>query len=124
MSVAERWARTDQQIDRMHMARRVGGFCTWCGRQLNDGETVYIDQFLTGERRLRPDGLVAYRSIANAPVGAECASPELLEEIAGQAPERCAGCGRGVYYRVVRAIRRRALCSRRCMALAAKVGRP
>ena len=125
MSVAERWARTDEQIERMHDARARGGRCAWCGRALDDGETVYLERFLTGERRIRQQGTGAPRSAAQAPVGAECASPELLAETAGRESEPCAGCGRGVYYGAVRGSRRRrALCSRRCAVLAAKDGRP
>ena len=118
MSVAERWARTPQQVELMHATRRHGGRCAWCGRGLDDGELVYVDAFKIGERRLRRDGPAIHRTAAHAPVGAECASPELLDETAGQAPETCAGCGRGVYYRSSRGDRRRAVCSRRCLGRA------
>src|SRR4051794_18664163 len=99
MSVLERWAMTDEQIALMHTARLRGGQCGWCGRALNDGEPVYFEQILVGTRRIRQDGPVKHRSMAYAPVGIECASPELLAQTTGQTPDRCATCGRGVIYR-------------------------
>jgi hypothetical protein len=114
MSVPERWARTEGQIVLMYQARRQGGLCAWCGKRLDDGETVYIEQFLTGERPSERQGTGAHRSIASAPVGIECASPELLEQTEGQAPEPCAHCGRGVFYREARARRQQTSCSGRC----------
>jgi hypothetical protein len=95
---------TEEQRERLHLARRQGGPCAACGRVLGDDEAVYIERF--ADRR----------SWVTAPVGVECASPELLEQTKGQQPERCAGCGRGVYYRSARSIRHQALCSRVCGA--------
>jgi hypothetical protein len=114
MSITERWARTEDQIVLMYQARRQGGLCAWCGKGLDDGETVYVEHFLTGERPSERQGTGVPRSIASAPVGSECASPELLEQTAGQAPEPCAHCGRGVFYREARARRQQTICSGRC----------
>src|SRR5688500_3524009 len=114
MSVPERWARTEGQIMLMYQARRQGDLCAWCGKRLDDGETVYIEQFLTGERPSERQGTGAHRSIASAPVGSECASPELLKQTEGQTPEPCALCGRGVFYREARSRRQQTICSRRC----------
>ena len=100
---------TEEQLEQFHLARKGGGQCIACGRALANGEAVYIEQFdirwLTGRG-----------ASATAPVGAECASRGFLEEMAGQEPERCAGCGRGVYYRQPSTRRRQALCSRACGA--------
>ena len=114
VGVSERWARTDEQIGLMHTARNRGGICAWCGRDVDDGETVYVERFTIGAKRPSWHGGVNYRATAHAPVGAECASPELLEQTAGRSPEPCAGCGRGVFYRQSRPLRQQALCSRRC----------
>jgi len=127
MSDPERWARTDDQIERMQAARHQGGLCAWCGREIADGETVYVERFLVGTRRDRPHGPVRHRAITYAPVGRECASPELLRETEGQDPERCASCGRGVFYRQSQPLRQRATCSRRCVSrfgLARRAPRP
>jgi hypothetical protein len=97
---------TEEQRERFHMARRQGGQCVACGRALGADETVYIERF---------EGLGSW---ATAPVGVECASPGFIDEREGQAPERCAGCGRGVYYRASNVRRRQALCSRACGARA------
>jgi len=114
VSVSERWARTDEQIALMYEARRRGGRCCWCGRSLDDGETVYFERLLIGERQRRPDGPVTHWSAGREPVGIECASPELLAQTEGQTPERCAQCGRGVVYPQARSTRHQVTCSHRC----------
>ncbi len=96
---------TEEQRERLHTARNQGGQCAACGRVLRDEETVYVERFLVEARR---------PSYADAPVGIECASTELLEETARREPERCAGCGRSVHYRAGRKDRRQALCSKPC----------
>ena len=96
---------TEAQRERLHRARSQGGLCAACGRVLAAEETVYVERFLIEAPR---------PSYAEAPVGVECASPELLRQAAEQDPEQCAGCGRPVYYRVPRRTRRRALCARPC----------
>jgi hypothetical protein len=118
VSVAERWARAQEQVERMHVARHQGGRCAWCGREFRVDEPVYIDLFLIRERRRRPDEPVIHQTTAYAPVGAECASPELLEATAGRAPKPCANCGRGVYSRMPRRQPQRSVCSRRCASYA------
>jgi hypothetical protein len=114
MSIAERWARTPEQIDLMHTARSQGGLCGWCGRQLDPAETVYVERFLTGVKQPIWHGVAAHRSITTAPVCAECASPELLEQTAGQSPESCAWCGRGVFFGQALTLRKRPTCARYC----------
>jgi hypothetical protein len=95
---------TEEQREQIHGARRRGGVCAACGRALSADEPVYIERF------------AVRGSWMTAPVGVECASPELLQQVAGQEPEHCAGCGRGVYYRSTRSIRHQALCCRACGA--------
>jgi hypothetical protein len=97
---------TEAQRERLHAARNQGGQCAGCGRALAADETVYIERFTVVE--VSP-------SYVHAPVGVECASPELLQKAKDDEPERCAGCGRPVYYRVMRRGRHRALCSRPCV---------
>jgi hypothetical protein len=98
---------TEERRERFHTARNRGGRCAACSRVLGADETVYIEQFVIGPVGGR--GGTAY-----GPVGVECTSPDFLYETQGQEPERCAGCGRGVYYRTVDVRRHRALCSRWC----------
>jgi hypothetical protein len=103
---------TEEQRERLHAARRSGRLCAACGRQIGEGETVYIEQFMIPEQ-LTISG--RRTSAARAPVGVECASPELRQETEGMEPERCAGCGRPVYYRLHRQARHQALSSRACL---------
>jgi hypothetical protein len=98
---------TDEQRERFHRARRTGGLCAACGRSLGDDETVFVEPLLIG-----PADGPATRSYGA--VGIECASSELRYDVQGREPERCAGCGRGVYYRVASARRQWVSCSRRC----------
>ena len=89
-------------------ARRRGGLCAGCGRRLAPDEPVWLAWFAVG---------VPYGGQTRwwMPVGAECASAAFRAATDGAAPERCAGCGRGVYYeRGMTGRRRRALCSRAC----------
>ena len=74
MSVSKRWVRTEDQITLLYTARTQGGLRGWCGRTLDDGEVVYVDQYLIGAARSRRLGNIRHRSIAYGPVGAECAS--------------------------------------------------
>ena len=106
MSDEVRRLMTEEQRERLYLARRRGGMCAACGRALGADETVYIEQF---------EGPGSW---VTAPVGIECASPELLEQTKGQQPERCAGCGRGVYYRMASSRRQQTLCSRYCVTRA------
>ena len=93
---------TEDERERLHAARRNGGMCAACGRALDAGETVYLERF-------RVAGTMAF-----GPVGRECASADMLARTEGVEPERCAVCGRGVYYRPSGRRREQALCSRRC----------
>jgi hypothetical protein len=81
-------------------------------------ETVYIERFAVDTRKAPIRRWAGYASDASAPVGIECVSPDFLLQIEGQEPERCAGCGRPLFYRVANPNRHRALCSRRCVGRA------
>ena len=98
---------TEEGLARIQAARRDGRSCALCGRGLAEGETVWMERVVVALSGWR---LRSYR----APVGAGCASPELVRATEGAAPERCAGCGRGVHYRSGAHSRRVALCSKRC----------
>jgi hypothetical protein len=105
---------TEKQRDLLHRGRRAGGMCGACGRTFGSDETVYwevilIDIMQTAEGR--PSG---YRTTLEAPVGRECVSSDFLAEMEGRQPERCAECGRGVFYRVSRVRRHRVACSWIC----------
>ena len=93
---------TEDERERLHAARRDAEMCAACGRRLGADETIYLERF------------AVVRSYLFAPVGEECASHELLAWTAGAEPERCAGCGRGIHYRMNLSTRHRALCSKRC----------
>jgi hypothetical protein len=98
---------TEEQRERFHLARRRGGLCAACGRSLEDDEAVYVERFT-----LRPE--TGRQTWSYGPVGAECASPERVREAEQAEPERCAGCGRAMHYRLTSARRQTAICSRRC----------
>jgi hypothetical protein len=104
---------TQEALDRLHLARNRGGLCAACGKALHLLEPVYWDQLVIDIDRSAM-GSTHYSTALEAPVGAECASPEMLEQTRDRQPERCAGCWRGVYYGADRSRRQRALCSRRC----------
>ena len=98
---------TAEERARIHAARSRGGLCAACGRELVDGETVWIERLMVrGEY-----GDVSYWHV---PVGAECIAAETVSATCKLEPERCVGCGRGVYYRASSGRRRRTLCSRAC----------
>ena len=105
---------TEEQRERLHVARALGDRCGLCGRTLDAAEAVYFEQFVVSMRR--PAGRSAFLSpvYMRAPVGVECTSPEFRMETEGREPEPCARCGRPVYYQTARSNRLRALCSRRC----------
>lgn len=123
MDVPERWARTDDRIELLQLARHEGDLCAWCGREIPADETVYVERFRVGTRRIRLHGPIRHRGIALAPVGRECASERLLQLSDRHEPERCASCGRGVVYDRVEPMRKVALCSRRCASRHGKVQR-
>ena len=107
---------TDEQRDWLHVAKNRGGHCAACGRALDAGEPVYFQRFVfwqVGPTRLT----------TQAPVGRECVSSRTLARATDQEPERCAGCGRDVFYRQARGDRRRAFCSRACRNRAAAATR-
>jgi len=108
MSDDVRRVRTEEQREQFHLARKQGGQCVACGKALGADENVYVERFRIGPM----DGWTGY---ATAAVGAECASPAFLDATQAREPERCAGCGRGVYYRSSVPRRQRAICSRSCI---------
>jgi len=115
MSESVLWARTQDQIELLYEARRRGDLCAACGRPLEPGETIYFERFVVGPKR---SGYRARDSYRQAPVGRECAAPDLVER-AGT--ERCAGCGRGVIYSTEHDVRRhQAVCSTHCRYRASK----
>jgi ribosome-binding protein aMBF1 (putative translation factor) len=124
MTTPARWARTQDQVDLLRAARTRGGLCSACGRQLELGETVYFDRFGVGTVRPRPLAPVRPRSYNFAPVGAECASPELLQHGQAQDAEPCAGCGRGVVHPGAKRTRKRASCSLWCGSRASAAAHP
>jgi predicted RNA-binding Zn-ribbon protein involved in translation (DUF1610 family) len=97
-----RWLETEEQRERFHLARKRGGLCASCGRSFDDRETVYVEVFTD------------YGGIVKGPVGTECVSAEFLHDTQEQTPGKCAGCGRGVFYRTASSRRQRTLCSKRC----------
>jgi hypothetical protein len=105
---------TEEGRERLYAAKRTGEACAACGRPFDADRAVYHERFMLGPRMLGSGGVLAYASVVRAPVGEECASAELLAETAGIEPERCGGCGRGVYYDSHRRGRQRAFCSSRC----------
>jgi hypothetical protein len=105
---------TDEQRERLQRAKTSRGLCAACGRALGDDEPVYIERVVVGTKRFAGSRARYHTTYVQAPVGIECASPEFLSELGGREPERCAGCGRGVFYRKARGNRHRALCSRYC----------
>jgi hypothetical protein len=107
---------TEEERERLYAARYGGGLCAVCGEAVDDDAPVYWERFAIG----KVGGLVNH---PQAPVGAECASPQLLTEKAHEKPERCAGCGRPVYYAVMSRARHRAVCSTRCQMRASRAAR-
>ncbi len=99
---------TEDERERALAARQNGETCAVCGRALDDSEPVYIERF------------AVVRSYLEAPVGRECASPELLATKMGTEPEWCVTCGRGVYDGAEHSNRRQAACSQRCRVLASR----
>jgi hypothetical protein len=93
---------TEEDRERLFSARRDAGTCGGCGRTLGAGATVYMERF------------TVVRSSLCGAVGRECASPALLAAVDGTEPERCAWCGRGVYYRSDSRKRNQAICCKKC----------
>jgi hypothetical protein len=109
-----RVAETQERLDRLDLSWTAGGLCGWCGRPLDAAETVYVDRFtVVAPDLVRPSSMRG-RDRMLAPVGIECATPELLAAVAGREPEPCVSCGRGVLYRQANGNRVRVTCSRRC----------
>jgi hypothetical protein len=105
---------TAEQRDRVYAARKSGGLCAACDRTLSGDEPVYIERFWVSTKLFRDPSAAGSRVFAEGPVGVECVSPEFLEETKTAEPERCDGCGRGVYYRTRRPRRRWVACSQVC----------
>jgi hypothetical protein len=103
---------TEEQAERFYRARRRGGQCAACGRELAKDEPVFIERFEDARGR--------WNTRATGPVGAECASTWLRRDAMDREPEHCAGCLRPMYYGVDHARRGRALCSQGCRHRALK----
>jgi hypothetical protein len=93
---------TEEDRERLFSARHDAGICGACGRALGAAETVYVERF------------AVVGSYLWGPVGKECASPELLLDVVGSEPGRCAMCGRGVYYGSGSRRREQTICCRQC----------
>jgi hypothetical protein len=117
MSDDPRRLTTDEARERFHAAVVRGGLCAGCGRGLGTDDAVYIEPIAIALKPLTAPGAGWSRETVrrDAPLGWECTSPAFLARVAGREPERCAGCGRPVYYAKERAARHRATCSRRCV---------
>ena len=109
MSDDARRALSEEDRARIRTARRDGGLCGLCGRALAEGEPVWMERVEVGTYH-SGRGAIYWR----APVCAACASPAFRAKTEGTGPERCAGCGRGLYYAGSGGRRRLALCSTRC----------
>ena len=125
MSDQLRRVATAEERERFNAAREHGGLCAACGRSLAPDEPVYIDQVVVDRNALAPPGARwGVRLVPrDAPLGVECVPAELLVRLEGRTPERCAGCGRPVYYAKDRAQRRRATCSDACRNRADRAAR-
>lgn len=114
MRVLKRRVETRDQLQRLQRAKSAGGLCGWCERDLDGAETVYIDAFTVAGILRRGPVLGQVPAYLRAPVGSECAAPDLLAAVEGREPEPCVGCGRSVVYLQPFDRRRRMTCSRRC----------
>jgi hypothetical protein len=116
---------TAEERERFNAAKAKGGLCAACGRVLGVSEPVYIGQMLMDRNAFASSGVRWGQALGrrDAPLGAECVSPELLAWLERRTPERCAACGRPVYYAKVRAQRRRAICSYACRNRADRAAR-
>ena len=106
MSDGVRRVLTEEERARVHAAKARGETCAGCGRALAPDEPVWWESFAAADR--------GARARLWAPVGRECASPELLRETMGTEPGWCRACGRGVYSRAISRGRDPVLCSRLC----------
>jgi hypothetical protein len=92
---------TGEQRERFYAARQRGGLCAGCGKVLAPGEPVYLEWF-----DLR------HTAHEVGSVGAECASPESLEDTERQIPTSCVGGGRRMYYEAADLAQAPTFCSR------------
>ncbi len=113
MSDEPRRVVTQEALDRLHLARRRGGQCAACGKALHPREPVYWEPLVVDIDRSAL-GLRHYTTTLEAPVATECVSATFRSAMSGQPAERCAGCGRGVYYRAPNPRRQRPACCQRC----------
>ena len=98
---------TEEERARIQEAKWNGRLCALCGRALAEGEMFWLEWITI-------HGGHGDVSRWRAPVGAKCASPAFRTATEGEQPERCAGCGRGVYYQTSHPRRHVAACSKRC----------
>ena len=102
-----RRALSEDERTLIQAARARGDVCAGCGRALAVGEPVWWAAFAVS-------GAYGRRSRQWAPVGRECAPPELVREAEAKGPERCLGCARDIYYGSIGYPRDLVLCSKRC----------
>ncbi len=102
-----RWRLSEEERGRIQAAKTLGGTCAVCGRGLGAGETVWIRRFRLREEHGRA-------TTWWVPAGVECVAPEFHRATRGTAPERCATCGRGVYFEPGARSGHRVFCSRAC----------
>jgi hypothetical protein len=100
---------TDEERVRAQLARVYGLVWGACGTPLVEGQTVWIERLGVGPT-YSGRGAIYWR----APVCGACVSPAFRAVTEATEPERCAGCGRGMYYQVRHPQRRVALCSKWC----------
>ncbi len=105
---------TDEEREQLRMAKELGGLCAVCGRTLGEGERVYIRRVAIGTRLFGDPSRPGTSVFAEAPVGAECAPPDLVAEGSECNPMPCVGCGRHVIHAVKHPRRRQVACSLRC----------
>ena len=105
---------TAEERERVDAAKKRGDRCAGCGRAFDADEPAYMARVWIGVKLFGDPNKAGSRVIVDAPFGVECISPGFRVETEGVEPERCDGCGRGVYYEVSRPQRRPASCSARC----------
>ena len=114
---------TDDERERLRVAKDLGGLCAVCGRTLGERERVYIRRVVIGTRLFGDPRGSGSSVFAESPVGAECAPPGLVTGDGGRDPAPCVGCGRHVSHAVRRPRRGRVACSLLCRRSAATMSR-
>ena len=114
---------TPEAREWVERAKAQGGLCAGCGRALGADEPVYMARAWIGMKLFGNPSSLDSRIVVDAPFGVECISPGFRAGTEGAEPERCAGCGRGVYYEASSRRRHRTACSARCRKRTGKAAR-